>query len=284
MHARLGFRAFWLGAWLLGAGTVSSAERAGAQDGGPPAAPVEAPVVSEREAEQERAMLAMDQEAREHFQLGRTFYDAGRFQQAAEEFEAAYRLSGRPQLLYNLYVAHRDAGELDKAIVSLRTYLDKVPEAPDRVNLKARLQSLEQQAQKHAEQEARAQQAAEAGRAAAAPKTRTEIKRSVVPWVLLGTGGALLVGSVATGVMAQSKAKDLDDACGGSDCPASQQSNIDTTRTLAITTDVLWGLGAASAATGLVLWLTGALDEERQVPIAMGFSGGGFSTTYSRRF
>jgi tetratricopeptide (TPR) repeat protein len=229
-------------------------------------------------------MLAMDQEAREHFQLGRTFYDAGRFQQAAEEFEAAYRLSGRPQLLYNLYVAHRDAGELDQAIVSLRAYLEKVPDAPDRVNLKARLQSLEQQAQKHAEQEARAQQATQAGRTGAPPKTRTETKRSVVPWVLLGTGGGLLVGSIATGVMAQSKAKDLDGACGDSDCPASQKSNIDTTRTLAITTDVLWSVGGACAVTGLVLWLTGALDEERQVPVAMGFSRAAFSTTYSRRF
>jgi tetratricopeptide (TPR) repeat protein len=229
-------------------------------------------------------LLAMDVEARQHFQLGRTFYDSGRFQQAVEEFSAAYKLSGRPQLLYNLYVANRDAGELPAAVDALRAYLDKVPDAPDRVNLKARLESLEAQAKRQAEQEALAKQAGEAERRAAEPATRTELKRSPVPWVLAGAGGALLIGSIATGVVAKGKADDLDKACGGTVCPSSQEDNVQTTRRLAITTDVLLGVGGALAVTGVVLWLTGALDEERQVPVSVAISGSGVSTTFTSRF
>ena len=64
-------------------------------------------VQAQQQAEQEQAMGAMDMEARQHFMIGKTLYDAGRFQQAAEEFDSAYQLSKRPQLLYNVYVAHR---------------------------------------------------------------------------------------------------------------------------------------------------------------------------------
>jgi tetratricopeptide (TPR) repeat protein len=225
-----------------------------------------------------------DEEARQHFQLGRTFYDSGRFQQAVEEFEAAYKLSGRPQLLYNVYVAQRDVGELQKAVDALRAYLEQVPDAPDRVNLKARLTSLEAQAKRQSEQEALARQLAAPPEAPAVPQTRTETEHSIVPWIVTGAGGALLLGSVITGVLAKGKADDLDKICGGTSCPSSEQSNVDSTKTLAVTTDVLWSVGAAAAITGVVLWWTGALDRERQVPIALNVTPSGVTTTFSGRF
>jgi tetratricopeptide (TPR) repeat protein len=232
-------------------------------------------------------MSAIDAEAREHFQLGRKSYEGGRFQEAAEEFEIAYRLSARPQLLYNVYVARRDAGGLSMAIDALRAYLAQVPDVPDRVTLEARLSSLEAQVAHQQEQEsARAEserKAAEA-EAKANARTRTERTRSIVPIVLLGTGGALLLGSAVTGGLALKSSNDLDKKCDGNACPASQSGKVDSTKTLAITTDVLWGVGAAAAVTGLILLLTGALDTERQVPIAFGISPNGISTQFSGRF
>ena len=50
-----------------------------------------------------------DEAARRHFRLGQAYYQNGQFPEAAAEFEQAYQLSGRPQLLYNIYLAHRDA-------------------------------------------------------------------------------------------------------------------------------------------------------------------------------
>src|SRR4051794_4468626 len=61
-----------------------------------------------------------DEQARTHFRLGNVHYEAGEFVEAAAEFQAAYELSHRPQLLYNIFVAHRDAGNLPQAISALR--------------------------------------------------------------------------------------------------------------------------------------------------------------------
>ena len=231
----------------------------------------------------ETQMRSLDEKARERFELGRTFYEAGRFQQAAEEFGEAYKLSMRPQLLYNVYVANRDAANWDLAIEALRGYLAKVPDPPDAINLRARLRSLEAQAALQREQQARAE---EERKRNARPTTRIEKQRSIVPWVLLGTGGALLAGSIATGVLAKSKASELDKTCaeGGIICPTWRKDDVHGTRTLAITTDVLWSVGAATAITGLVLWWTGKLDTEREVPIALGVSPRGVSTSYTVRY
>jgi tetratricopeptide (TPR) repeat protein len=275
-----------LGGLLLHAALGGTQRAQGQADAGQAHAPAPAPQPASAQADEQSAtMSALDTEARQHFEFGRTFYDSGRFQQAAEEFEAAYKLSNRPQLLYNVYVAKRDAGELPKAIEALRAYLDKVPDAPDRVNLKARLESLEAQQQRQDAQEARIAEAQAAQQKQPAPqRTRIERKRSVVPYVLLGTGGALLLGSVATGVIALKGAKDLDDRCGGNNCPSTEEDKVNSTKTLAITTDVLWAVGGAAAVTGMVLFLTGALDSEREVPIAFGITPTSVSTHLRGRF
>lgn len=251
---------------------------------GEPAQPEAMP--SAQQAEQDKAMTLMDEEARQHFQIGKSLYDAGRFNEAAAEFEQAYKKSGRPQLLYNLYVANRDASNWAAAVEALRGYLDKVPDAADRINLRARLKSMEEAAARDAEQKRQAEAESERQRQAeAAPKTRTETVHSVVPWVLVGVGGALVVGGAITGVLANSKVSDLEDKCDDNICPPSEGDSIDGAKTLAVTTDVLIGAGAVTAGVGLILYFTGALDEERQVPIAnLSCGPTGCAATWTGRF
>ena len=79
-----------------------------------------------------------DQQARGHFRLGRELYGQGRFREAAQEFEVAYGMSGRSQLLFNVYLAYRDAQDTQNAARALRGYLSAVPDAPDREHLTAR--------------------------------------------------------------------------------------------------------------------------------------------------
>src|SRR5687768_16190217 len=76
-----------------------------------------------------------DLQARGHFRLGREFYGQGRFAEAAKEFEIAYGLSGRGSLLYNVYLAYRDAQDVPNAARALRGYLAAVPDAPDHAHL-----------------------------------------------------------------------------------------------------------------------------------------------------
>lgn len=228
--------------------------------------------------------MLMEEEAREHFRIGKTLLDAGRFEQAASEFEQAYKLSNRPELLYNIYIARRDAANTAGAVEALRGYLDKVPDAPDRINLKARLKSLEEALQRQkAQEEAKAAAEAEAQAQAAAaqqasteqvPQTRTETVRSKVPWYLLGGGGALIVGGVVTGLLQMSAESELEDNCSGFVCASDQSDNVDSAQNLALVTDILWISGVAVAGTGVVLALTGVLDSEREVPVTAGCSPG----------
>lgn len=84
-----------------------------------------------------------DDDARMHFRLGRAYYDSGRFHDAAREFQLAYDASGRSALLYNLYVSHRDAGNLRQSVDALRSYLSEGENIENRAQLAARLENME---------------------------------------------------------------------------------------------------------------------------------------------
>ncbi|MCC7536955.1 MAG: tetratricopeptide repeat protein, partial [Deltaproteobacteria bacterium] len=86
-----------------------------------------------------------DEEARARFEAGRAHYDAGRFREALTEFRAAYELSPRPLLLYNIYLASLDLGEIHDAADALRRYLatDEV-DPNERTQLQARLRALDE--------------------------------------------------------------------------------------------------------------------------------------------
>jgi tetratricopeptide (TPR) repeat protein len=91
--------------------------------------------------------------AREHYQRGTAFYDLGKYQEAIREFEAAYQAKNDPALLYNLAQSHRLAGNSEQALHFYRTYLRRVPKAPNRAEIEGRISSLEKlQEQKSATQ------------------------------------------------------------------------------------------------------------------------------------
>lgn len=206
-----------------------------------------------------------DERARGAFRLGRQYYEQGRFADAAAEFERAYGLSGRGQLLFNAYLAYRDARDDENAARTLRGYLAQVPDAPDRSLLEARLAALERGIEERREAEARQQaeteearrQAEEARRLAeeaGRPRYR-EIPGETWPWIVMGGGAAMVVAGAITGAVALTERSSLDEECPLQLCPAgtgvaSRQSDIET---LAITSDVLLIGGGVVAVTGLVL-------------------------------
>jgi tetratricopeptide (TPR) repeat protein len=200
-------------------------------------------------------------EAREAFQRGRIHYDNGEFDQAATAFEQAYSLSHRHALLYNLYLAYRDANQQEKAAEALGNYLDRVEVIENRPQLEARLKALEEGiAARKAEEAAKAQAAAAPSTTAAAPSEagasgEPENKRWWLTPVVIGSAGAaMMVGSIATGLMANSKQKELDDKCVNGTCDPSLKSTADSGKTLALVTDILLIGGGAVLATGAVLF------------------------------
>lgn len=212
-----------------------------------------------------------DQAARQHFRVATRYYEEGRFRDAAQQFAEAYQLSHRPELLYNAYIAFREANELREAANMLESYLEQREDAPDRQNLEARLTELrraveEQEAQQErlVEAERRAQE--EAARAAEEARARRQAESApeAWPWVVLGVGAAAVVAGAVTGGVALSESAALVDDCNEDGlCPesANHEERRDTATTLALATDVLLFGGAAVAVAGLVLGLVFGLPQ-----------------------
>jgi hypothetical protein len=83
-----------------------------------------------------------DAEARALFEAGRTAFDAGRYEDALQHFQGAYRRSQRPQLLFNVGVAADRAGRVAEAIAAYEKFLESVPEDAQRPWIEARLAEL----------------------------------------------------------------------------------------------------------------------------------------------
>lgn len=236
----------------------------------------EPPPDTEGDAEEMRrhdaSMEALgDDEARSHFRIARTLYDEGRFREAAQEFESAYRLSNRPGLLFNMYIAYRDAGVIERAAEALREYIERQPGSPERNALLVRLRAMEEtlDLQSRSRDEDIAPSAPDpepaAEEPAPAPLPPPAEKRSPTPFIVGGIGAALLGVAAVTGVVALNRAGAIDDACPGQTCPASfpLDDKRRDARTMVIATDALLVAGAALVTTGVILYFVGRKKRER---------------------
>lgn len=218
-----------------------------------------------------------DARARARFRVGRELYATGQFAAAAVEFEAAYGLSGRPELLYNIYLAHRDAQNEEAALDALRNYLALVPGAPDREHLTARLAALEAEVQRMREdaaaadaERAAAEAELEAARRAAEEAGRPQYRHyagETWTWAILGVGGAAVIAGAVVGGVALSERSALDSNCVDHLCPAGfgLEGRQSTISSLALASDVLIIGGAVLATTGLILGLTIGLDRDELI-------------------
>src|SRR3954470_20095810 len=81
--------------------------------------------------------------AKAHFAAGSAYYDQANYADAVKEFNEAYRLSKRIDLLYNIAVCYERLAQYDNAIQALQKYLTDKPDAPDRVTIQSRIANLE---------------------------------------------------------------------------------------------------------------------------------------------
>lgn len=80
--------------------------------------------------------------AGQHAQKGRAHFDAGRYQRAVQEFQAAFKLEPDPQLQYSIGEAQRLNDADQPAIAAYRRYLELAPDGPDARNAHRHLREL----------------------------------------------------------------------------------------------------------------------------------------------
>lgn len=82
-------------------------------------------------------------EARQHYMEGKSRFGAGDYQGAIQEFETANRLAPSPILHFNIGLAYERLGNKSEALRHYRTYLDEMPQAPNRSAVEGQIQRLE---------------------------------------------------------------------------------------------------------------------------------------------
>lgn len=92
--------------------------------------------------------------AKEHYVKGSQLYDLGRYIEAVEQYEQAFRLSNRPGFLFNIGQAYRLAGKAREAIAAYEGFVRRDPSSP----LKAEAQRHVATLQAKLDEEARAAQ------------------------------------------------------------------------------------------------------------------------------
>ena len=92
-----------------------------------------------------RGQDAATEEAREHFRKGQQFFDVGRWDEAADEFEKAYAIRSDPTFLFNMAQACRRKGDAKRALDLYKNYLIKAPKSPQRAEIEERIRALQKQ-------------------------------------------------------------------------------------------------------------------------------------------
>lgn len=297
-------RWLWLGLFALtvesmGAGSVAKAQT------DPPPGEVEASTQTTRTDE------SLDQAARLTFQAAREAFSNGDYELALDRFQQAYGLSPRPVLLYNIGVTLDRLRRDEDAVARFTEYLERVPDAPDRAEVEARIRVLQR-----AIDERRAQEAARAEQERIAREEAERLERErqererqgggttpveeessgLHPAIALSVGGlALATGGllVWSGLDATSRNDEYEDyaAQGGAVRPEGKRL-YDRVRSAETRTNALIGVASGLAATAVVLaifsdWSFGGSSDDEAAPsttVEGGPTSGGFQLGLTHRF
>lgn len=185
-----------------------------------------------------------DAAARVLYESGERYYELGRYPEALRDFDEAYERSGRSALLYNMGRCHEQLGHTEEAVRAYRDFLTAQPDAPGRAALEEHIADLLVRAH-----------AVAAPMAPPPPRMASSKRRPAYPFVVGGVGLGLLVASLGTGVSALRINQQLEAHCPLGQCPATYpEALLDRAngQQLAVATDVLIGLGAATTTAGLI--------------------------------
>lgn len=237
----------------------------------------------------------LDERARLHFASGASYFDAGNYERALEEFQTAFDLSQRADLLYNIYLSHERLGNLDEAIANLERYLADVEmDAERRAVLEQRLANLRARA---AASETEPPTPQETGTdtptetdTSAADTTETQTSPAPAPapspaddsgsglstaalFAFIAAGTGLVLAGVF-GTMALVEYNGLDDDCG----PGCSDDQVSSLRTFNLIADISLGVAVVGGILGAVLQATGGgSDDEPAATAWLGPDGAGLA-------
>jgi len=212
-----------------------------------------------------RAEDSTDDQARTHFEAAQTHFETGSYEDAIREFEAAYRLSGRSALLYNVYLCQERLGNLEAAIDYLARYLEADPETSNASALRLRLEKLRARAAAAAKRDEPVETPVVTAEPVARPadlpaQPGNAYRPAMIAALTIGGVGLASFGAFA--LLSARQDAELEDTCGN----ACSDRQVKALRTNALMADISLGIGVTGLAVGGVLWWVG---RQRAQPVAV---------------
>jgi tetratricopeptide (TPR) repeat protein len=198
-----------------------------------------------------------DENARAHFVSGRAYFDQARYEDAAREFEEAYRLSHRAELLENESRSFERALMFNEAIDALQRLLRDHPGQPDEQTYRERITNLE-----------RLRDRLGNGGGGAAVSGGGGGGISIPSLVTLIGGGVLGLTAIILAIASQVMYDSVSATCPNGVCPESRRGDV--------------GAGAAVAWTSTILTFAAPIAIGVGILLMVLDSGGGSSSTQSR--
>ena len=222
--------------------------------------------------------------AKRHFKAGQEFLQMDRYADAVVEFKKAYEITKDGLVMGQVAEGFAKAGDYESALAALGIYREALPESERAPadELKREYEKAIQAGRSHklVLPEDTQDQAGESKKAEGTPLTayhkEPERKKGrLYTWIALGSAGALALSALVVGLSAQSKFDELSSPSPEGCKPSCSDSQVDSVKTRALVTDILWGTAIAAGITGGVLYLlegrgTGASSHERPEPASEG--------------
>jgi len=200
-------------------------------------------------AQTAQSLAERDQQARAEFLEAREYFARGNYLEAVRRFEHSFQLSGRVELLHSIGTSYDRLHRWTEARDAFRRYLEALPNAPERDEIRARLAVIDAEIERE--------------RTLSTPRQIIVRERQVVIRTapvrvgrIIGiTAGALTVGSAVVaatiGGLALRYYNDLLVSCGNTDmgCPNAVIGDIQLRATMV---NLFIGVGVALAVTSVV--------------------------------
>lgn len=188
---------------------------------------------------------------------GATHFNRGQFSEALEKFQEAYKVYPAPNLLFNMARCYQALGQMDLAVTTYQRFIAQP--------------GIDQATKQQAEQKVKEIEAAvkatggarPTGTAAATAAGEQKEPVSFSPWqyVMLGVGGAAIIGGGVTMGIGFSNASDAETRKDNGELDTEEyDALISDANTMKAIGYALLGVGGALAIAGSVLWIIEAMD------------------------
>jgi tetratricopeptide (TPR) repeat protein len=183
---------------------------------------------------------------------GSKSYDLREYQKAIDAFRAAYDLQPVPLLLFNTGQAYRQLNDCENARSFYQSYLRKLPDADNRVQVERFIAEMDSCIAKRDRERADAARLrrTEPRDIVADPTART---LKIVGLIAAGAGAVLVGSGIYFSLEAQDLASDVEASCEAG-CDVSDIADLDRRGIAAErTATVLYAIGSVAAVTGIGL-------------------------------